>query len=313
MCADMKSGDKNKGSKDERDMPTKIRDWLEGQGFPLEMRAAKALRSAQYLVQQSEYFRNAGGVQQEIDIIAAKMKFWDDPKPAGYVAIKVVAECKANPKVELPWVVFTAEPHDAERERIEPYFLLNDVAAGACRLATAHEDVARPKLLAFGERLGFGIQCAQIYPGKENEDLAYNAVLKLTHAALSQLQPDIDGANIVVPVLVVRTPLYECWLDDGGDMQLAERTHLTLAWHRTTEVESTRPFMLVHVVHESGLARFVENVDEVFDYVANTCRDEVRSMLAIQAAKEEKESERERRREITRTPGGRIIVTEFDE
>jgi hypothetical protein len=313
MSEDAKSGDKNKGSKDERDMPTKIRDWPNGQGFPLEMRTAKALRSAKYTVQQSQYFRNTGGVQQEIDIIATKAKFWDDPKPGGYVSMKVVAECKANPKVELPWVVFTAETHHAEREEVEHYLLLNDVAASASRLATAHEAVTRPELLTFGERLGFGIQCAQIYSGKENEDLAYNAVLKLTHAALSQLQPDSDGANIVVPVLVVRTPLYECWLDDAGTMQLAVRTHLAVAWHRSTEVESTRAYMLVHVVHESGLVDFVEKADAVFHYVADTCRDEVRSALAIRAAREHSVPEREKRREITRTPGGRMIVTEFDE
>lgn len=39
-----------------RTVPEKIREWLNGHGFPLEMQTAKTLHRADYHVQQSTYF-----------------------------------------------------------------------------------------------------------------------------------------------------------------------------------------------------------------------------------------------------------------
>jgi hypothetical protein len=51
---------------DERDPETKIRDWLTGHGFPLEMRVAAALNRQSFMVEQARYFMNHEKVAQEM-------------------------------------------------------------------------------------------------------------------------------------------------------------------------------------------------------------------------------------------------------
>jgi hypothetical protein len=281
----------------ERDTPTKIRDWLDGHGYPLEMKTAKALSRAGYYVQQSTYFENAQGVHQEIDVVAQNAQPWRDPEPGGNLEVRIVAECKANPKMQLPWVVFTADTDPFVR-KISYLYGLNSWAGNVFfDLISEREGIVYPELATFGDRTGYGLQCANIRDGvKANEDLAYKAILKLTHAAVSQYQYNAGKSlRVVLPVLMVGTPLYECWLDDAGAIQIEERQHLALAWHRPTQVKATAHVMTVHVVHESGLAEFIQKADQLFAFFWNL-RDDV-TMAIVHCQKEEKAAEQKRLQE----------------
>jgi hypothetical protein len=78
-----------------------VRQWLDDQGFALEMRAAAAFREAGFEVRQSRHFMDAEtGKAREIDVLAT------DPDIMGIVAIHFAIECKSTKK---PWVLLASE------------------------------------------------------------------------------------------------------------------------------------------------------------------------------------------------------------
>jgi hypothetical protein len=78
-------------------MIPKVREWLDAQGFTLEMRTASAFRAAGFEVRQSSHYIDPEtGKGREIDVVAA------DPDVLGVVDITFVVECKSSKK---PWVL----------------------------------------------------------------------------------------------------------------------------------------------------------------------------------------------------------------
>jgi len=254
-----------------RDLKPKIREWLMKNGYPMEMQVADVFHKAGYLVEQSQYYRNKENVACEIDIIASRMAY-----PDAISEMNVVVECKSNPNTELPWVVFSCPADDNGFSELH-YPLLTDVARRAFANAISKGTVKDfPSLMKFGKRVGYGVQCAQICKGKNNEDLAYRGMVKLVNSAVFKLQSVIHpaAANIVVPVLAVRTPLFECWLEPDG-VKLEQRDHLMLTWHRPSDVEPIVGQTVIHVVHQDGLEVFAQKATQLFETLAITCKAEV--------------------------------------
>jgi hypothetical protein len=87
-------------------MIPKVREWLEKQGFALEMQAASAFRAAGFDVKQSSYYTDAETQKpREIDVQAQLRSF------SGLVDVKFVVECKSGSK---PWVLLCS-PDTLER------------------------------------------------------------------------------------------------------------------------------------------------------------------------------------------------------
>src|SRR5438105_1869889 len=78
-------------------MIPRVRNWLEQQGFTLEMRTAAAFRAAGFEVRQASHYTDAEtGKGREIDVVAR------DPDILGVVDIVFIVECKSATK---PWAL----------------------------------------------------------------------------------------------------------------------------------------------------------------------------------------------------------------
>jgi hypothetical protein len=78
-----------------------VRKWLNGQGYPLEMRTASAFRQAGFEVRQSTLYRDPEtGKSREVDTLAI------DPDVLGILRISFVVECKATTK---PWILLCSQ------------------------------------------------------------------------------------------------------------------------------------------------------------------------------------------------------------
>ena len=98
----------------------KIKDWLEGQGFSLEMQAASAFRAAGFEVRQSSYYSDSEtGKGREIDVVAR------DPDTLGVVDITFIVECKSTKK---PWVILCSPDVLAGYNRLFAFGVLSEKA-----------------------------------------------------------------------------------------------------------------------------------------------------------------------------------------
>lgn len=187
--------------------------WLQSTGFPLEMEAAAAFRTAGFDVRQSSTFPDPQSDKgREIDVLA------EDPDLIGVVEISFVIECKSSSK---PWVVLTSTDALANYNRLFAF----SVMSGAARKALAARFSELPELRHYIDRPsrgGYGFRQAL---GKD-ADPAYTAAmsaLKACHGvAQDRTSSSIPRLAFAFPVIVVDSPLFECSRSDDGDLQLTE-------------------------------------------------------------------------------------------
>lgn len=105
------------------DLLTRTRNWVETQGYPLEMKVAKTFRASGFEVRQSEMYKDElTSKGREIDLIV----FY--PNVMGVIQISLAIECKSSRK---PWVLFSTEGGGAGMSIYGTYALMTQAAREA--------------------------------------------------------------------------------------------------------------------------------------------------------------------------------------
>ena len=227
-------------------LESKVKNWLESTGFPLEMKVAAEFRSVGFDVRQSaSYADQQTDKAREIDVLAT------DPDELGIVRISFVIECKASSK---PWVILCSESALENYNRLLAFGLTSPAARESLAegIPRAHSRVSRFVLIE--NRAGYGMREAL---GSKENDPAYaaaNSVLKACHSLTRQDNPNqTDRLCFSFPVIVVDSPLFECTLTSEGGLHLKEV-------QKSAFLFSTRlpdsVGCLVHVVTSEELPRF---------------------------------------------------------
>jgi len=246
-----------------------VRDWLTKTGFPLEMSAANAFRSAGFEVTQSSTYLDPqiDDKSRDIDILAT------DPDVFGPISIHVVVECKATPK---PWVVLTSPDAYENYNAMRLFALMSNNALEALlsrwragRGLTGFQHIAPYLTVRRNGEYGF----RQAHSGEK--DPAYGAtidVLKAGHSLIRAAQQNkYETLTIVFPVIVVETPIFECQLADTGQLQLIEVQESGFLFSTyAPELIGSR----VRVVRETGLAEFAISMKKLADALRSELKSE---------------------------------------
>lgn len=240
-----------------------VREWLETEGYPLEIKVAREFRDRGFRVQQSEYYKNREGVFRETDVLAARSTLWDDPQMTTLFEMEAVVECKGFPS--RPWVIFSAPlaKNTPAHQR--------DVRIGTPRgiqlmsIALMGSELAELEYFKPRERAAYSV-----VPAFKGNDDAFKAVSGIADAAYARavhwgeqdLEDVVDLFGVYFPVVVINAPLFECFEDAGG-LQLVERTHVPLHWRKTFFQE--HEFTVIDIVTEQGLTTYVQHMVEVYD------------------------------------------------
>lgn len=192
-----------------------VRQWLETQGFPLEMKVAAAFRHAGFEVRQSSHYMDPEtGKGREIDVLAT------DPDFRGVVEIHFAIECKSSKKT---WVLLASEHTLEKYNRFFAFGRLTKetIAAFADRLYETEFLDHLPWLRKDGIT---GYSFRQAFA--EKPDLAYSAAISAAKACeyLVQSPEDRYVAPFILafPVIVIDAPLIQCWLASDGQLQLQD-------------------------------------------------------------------------------------------
>lgn len=297
-----------------------VRGWLEQQGYPLEMRVARVFHDAGADVVQSEYYVSPEGKSREIDVGARLMETWDvTPVPKGFIGpetpatmffdLFVVAECKSGPKSKKPWVVFTSNRNlmlsTTRFQRLGSPLGKRFLNAMAKRDSMQEVDVFK-----VSERCGYALACAFWKPDAQDEtkdeakddttkkakakkpdpprgdDPGFAALASLASAARAKTYVDTSSnpalrvCRIVLPLLIVDTPIVECWLDENGDTQLRECDQVTIVWRNPIGGDQV---VIIEVMHESALPRFVKLFHADFAWLSYLKTDMELAQASIEA------------------------------
>jgi len=194
-------------------MPSeKVLEWLNSTGFPLEMEAASAFRTAGFDVRQSAVFPDSQTDKgREIDVLA------QDPDFIGVIEISFVVECKSSSN---PWVVFTSEDALSGYNRLLAFAMTSKAAKEAVSKRIGKDlwesHISRP------ERGGYGFRQAL----RKDSDPAYTAAIGAIKAcnviAQGRVSSSIPHLAFAFPVIVVDSPLFECSRKSNGELELLE-------------------------------------------------------------------------------------------
>lgn len=242
----------------------RVLEWLEKTGFPLEMEAASAFRTAGFDVRQSfTYLDPEMAKGREIDVLA------QDPDLIGVVDIAFVVECKASAN---PWVVFTSDNAFENYNRLFAFA----VSSGAARSALAKR-VSTP-LLERPTRGGYGLRQAF---GKDS-DPAYGAaisVLKACHGiAKDRVGSKIPLLAFAFPVIVVDSPLFECSRSPDGQLQLVEvdQSDFLFSAHMPEHIGCS-----IKVVTRLKLQDFAHSAKKLADALRKELKDEEENAFSL--------------------------------
>jgi hypothetical protein len=202
-------------------MIPKVREWLDTQGFTLEMRTASAFRAAGFQVRQSSlYIDTETGKARDIDVIAI------DPDVLGAVNIRFIVECKSSNK---PWVLLCSPYTLDGYNRILAYSALSEMARDALidrvRVSAVSPQACGGFFDKFPGSRKDGLIGYSVRQALSNTDVAYAAAATVAKACDHFVRGDgvwSKSLSFGFPVIVIDGPLIRCSLAENGDVQFEE-------------------------------------------------------------------------------------------
>ena len=191
---------------------SKIKDWIQKTGFPLEMEVAAALQHEGFNVVQSHIFQDSQQEKsREIDVFAT------DPDFLGIVDITFVIECKASSK---PWVVLKQAAGPIQYNKLLSFGVTSEPARSELVKRVFNKSV--PDYVDFGVTAGYGLRQAFSDDGESSGSICI-PLLKAAHQITqSPGVKKLPRHAFCFPVLVVSSPLFECSLKADGELEISE-------------------------------------------------------------------------------------------
>jgi hypothetical protein len=246
-------------------LEAKIMEWLDRQGYPLEMYTAKCCRDSGFAAYPSSYFQDTqSGQQRETDVYAHTRRIPVTDKGREF-QLSFAFECKQSRA--KPWVAFT---HTDERNTMHPK------AAMAQRIVPEYafswwrnlvKKADQNDLYPFGYANPLAHSLVRVSFERSNEDAAYAALMSVTKAAIGiadwlDLGSSAGGDNqlfytVVSPILVLDTPLFSCHLNDRNEISIASIDRCTLQW--SNQVSQTSASTIIEIVTKQALPTFLND------------------------------------------------------
>lgn len=251
-------------------MTPKLLEWLDKQGYPLEMKVAKLFIEKGFAVRHSPYYLDQDTeTRREIDLIASVVLGKDDKA----TKFSIVIECKNNN--DKPWVSFCSKRHS-----LHPIAYI--VQKCATRTAQQILDAIAKKDHNFEDGFLFTHPVRPAYnitqAFENGGDKTYAAMYSASKASWSLIKPNltqINYAEIVIPLIVIGGKLFESYLDDNGDFQVEEVNRSTIIWnnpvvgmpHTTLFIETYEKLSERIDVYKKDIKEFQRLREELFPQI----------------------------------------------
>ncbi len=258
----------------------KVVEWLNSQGYPLEMHTAKCCRDAGLTTQPSYYyFDGESGKQRETDVYGYTREMRATKKGRNF-QLSFAFECKQSRA--KPWVAFT-------------HTHMNQDDISLHRATTVVQRICPKYTEDWWLQLATKAIALEIYPleninpiahslvrvsfDKSREDAAFAALMSVAKAAtdiadtLGQGSKNLSrkvqlAFTIVIPVLVLDAPLFSCHLDDEDEVSLSPIDRCTLHW--SNQVSSESPgITIIEVVTKQSLPNFLNDMNTALEQISD--------------------------------------------
>jgi hypothetical protein len=230
-----------------------VKQWLFKTGLPLELEATAAFKSAGFGSEHSSIYVDPETQKgREIDFIAHTRD------NTGLVQVYFVGECKSSSQ---PWVVFT----NPEQYWHLTYYSLG-VSTPETREGIDHSLIMSSTVTPLLKATHVGGYAIRQAFSKDN-DPAYAAAIAALKAAYTLVNRDDHVTKrlaFAMPVLVVDSPIFECSLDQVGEILLKQVQVSELLF---TAMIPQRTQACIRVVSRSVLPQFAAHCYRVAEAI----------------------------------------------
>lgn len=258
-------------TQNERDLTDEVKRWVSTQGYPIEMRVARAFRKVELLrVRHAPHFTDPKEKKsRELDLIVG----WRQNFDGRIIQVMFAIECKYSK--HRPWVIFSDRSikfnHDQNlQQRVASFF--GRKLLGSPDLINSIPGIVEPGLFQVAARYGYRVTAALIKSGSSEKsgpgttkqpvqgsgsDIAYTALSSVSAAAnaIARALDQSPIAAIIFPVVVVEGRLFDCHLASNGDLAVEEIRSGQVVWRQP---EMSPPSTVVHVVTMEDLDALVD-------------------------------------------------------
>ena len=253
---------------EQKNIINKIDKWLKSQGYPLEMKVASEFRTAGFNVHLSHYYADPENETiREIDVVASY------PEYTGCLDISFVIECKVSKK--KPWLLFSTLHTLEGFNRLFAFCINSDSARGALVEKNVKTFIEFPWMKKEG-RTAYGITQAFT----SGEDMTFKATTSVIKAAIARKR-ELNKQSwkpfvFVFPVIIVDSTLYECYLDDKGNVAI-ERLHdmdLFFPWRMGEDIGTC-----IRILSFDKLSAFIAEAKSVVKALSSLLENDVKEKL----------------------------------
>ncbi len=249
---------------EKKSLESRLKEWLETQGYPLEMEVAQEFREHGFNVGQGSYYHDPDTKEpREIDVVASQADFIDQLQ----VFLTCFVSCKSSR--DKPWVLFTRETSPQEGNAHFYGMVASRLGTQLIHTLKRPQYEPLPRALAPRERIAYGVTVG--LRARDANDIAFAAVMSAAKAAISrantvrtELEPKEAIVEVMVPTVVIDGSLFEYYLDGAGEKQLRKTNWGLLSLGNP--IPGRNQATLVHVVTKEGLAEFVMSLSELFSH-----------------------------------------------
>jgi hypothetical protein len=243
-------------------LESKILTWLRKQGFPLELKVAKAFQGQGFSVLQSSYYTDFEEQKpRETDVIARLYSHYEpiDSQFINELETYAVVECKSTDK---PWISFRGAPIQHWGADL---FLTNDYGKrliSSVRTKAGKTDLFTTKKYCYSAAIAFN-----------DEGRAFSAMMSVMKAAESlykeksllnegELAAYVESVYIPIvhAAIVTSAPIFECSINDTYEIDVKEVAQSTVALQYPRQRQDSGDAFVINIINEQSLPSFVENV-----------------------------------------------------
>jgi hypothetical protein len=275
----------------ENEMQKNVDEWINSQGFPLEMLAEKQFNAQGFKTSISEYYEDYETKKhREIDVTAILNELAGS-RFLTQVIFKI--ECKYTKK--FPWVLFTRSKTDGDNH---PWLPLLYSKHGAYLFSQMREDATEMEIANHTfhktERIGYGIVQSIKPKDEDKEDLAFKACSSAFKASWHTiLKTNLNPSplefmlvlTLAIPVVLIDGKLFECFLNDSGKTNTREIKSGIMEWkYSNPNGGSTH----LHIVTKEFLSEFTNQAKSFAQIFANATIKHTDALLSAIKIEQEK-------------------------
>jgi hypothetical protein len=259
---------------DKNDLKKKIYDWLNKQGYPLEMEVAKSFQKAGFHVSQSKYYMDPeSGDSREVDVVASTGKSYF----RRVVTIKFIVECKVSK--DKPWVLFSSLEGGLPGRSNIVQRACSKLGLRILRKISDLEEIQNLPFFKQPSSIGYGATQA-FTTGK---DVCYSASMSVARAALAsinkanEVEDDfrlilnfnrVSVFEIIFPLIVIDGRMFETMLSEKSDLIVNEIESGILLWGNPVV---GRRFTIISIVNKKYLDTFCKHAKEAAEKILTIC------------------------------------------